>query len=243
MKNLILKNVSTDSTQVSYADTTTSLSVESNQINVERETYLKDSYEVSNEMEFYSTIDHYININEEENLQNNSQKEIQENPVISSTFSPYGYWAEKRRQACERHKNQQMGRELKLQETVEMRHNQLQQEVKRVMENVGTIMAMKEKAELNEVSSVTSSSSKPYGDWAEKRKQACYLQSLQKTKIMDREHKMQERVEKYRNRLKEELIREMKTSVSVRDNLHRVESCCEENSVTMRDYMHKLESS
>jgi hypothetical protein len=129
-----------------------------------------------------------------------------------------------------------------MQERVERRRNQLKEEVKKVLKNVGTIMAMKEKAELNEVSSVTSSTSSPYGDWAEKRKQACYLQSLQKTKILDRERKMQERVEKHRNRLKEELIRELKTPVSVKDNLHRVESRCEENSVTLRDCSHHVES-
>ena len=105
-----------------------------------------------------------------------------------------------------------MTRELKMQARIEKRRNQLKEEVKEEMKHVDSILVTKEKEALDEMKSTASSStskSSPYGNWAEKRKEACERQRIQKMakemSMTSRELKMQARLEKYRDGVKKEV--------------------------------------
>jgi type IV secretory pathway TrbF-like protein len=128
----------------------------------------------------------------------------------SSKSSPYGNWAEKRKEACERKRTQMMTRELKMQARIEKRRNQLKEKVKEEAKHLDSILAAKEKEALDETKSIASSStSSPYGNWAEKRKEACErkrTQMMGKEKSMiSRELRMEARLEKHRDRVKKEV--------------------------------------
>jgi hypothetical protein len=163
----------------------------------------EDNFQGKRDMEHMDTI---IVIKDKECLHKQSQEE-EENNVASSTSSPYGDWAEKRRQACEYKRLQKMERELRMQVGIKKHRDRVKQEAKKQMKHPKTILVTKEKEVLKEAKSLSSSASSPYGNWAEKRRQACEYKRLQK---MERELRMQVGIKKHRDRVKQEVKKDMK---------------------------------
>ena len=224
-KELLLEKISTESTQdfcsshysmdSSHDDVeTTSMSgeytTEPNNFGFEGGTHSNENNEMECEdksqgerdMEPLDTI---IVIKNKECLHKQCQEE--ENNVASSTSSPYGDWAEKRRQACEYRRLQKMERELRMQVGIKKHRDRVKNEARKEMKQTKTILVTKEKEVLNEAKSLSSSASSPYGDWAEKRRQACEYKRLQK---MERELRMQVGIKNHRDRVKQEVKKEMK---------------------------------
>ena len=226
-KGFLLEKTSTESTETfssrqyskdSHDDivtTTESYSTtDQNHFGLERRTHSKDK----NEMDLEDTsqaeremkiMDSLIAIKDQLYLQKQHQ-ELQENKATSSTSSPYGDWAEKRIQACERQRMKKSGRELRIQARIEKHRNQLREEAKEEMKRVETILERKEREGLHNKAkgSISPSMSSPYGDWAEKRRQACERQRMKKsdqeTDMVTRELRMQKRLKKHRHRVSKE---------------------------------------